>query len=267
MTRSPTPETPVTRQVIVSIHDVTQHNSARVSKMLEALRGIGIPRCSLLVVPNYHRRGPMKDDVSFCSWMQEARRDGHEIVAHGFYHLRDSRPRESLSDRWVTRFYTRGEGEFYDMSEFEAEHRIKMVLASFRSTAIPVRGFIAPAWLLSAGAQRALARLGFEYTTLVGAIVDLTYKRHIAARSLVYSTSAAWRRAASLVWNQILFSRQKARSLVRIGIHPPDFEHPAIWRQILRFARSLSRTHLATTYADWITHARNVYSEETAVAG
>jgi predicted deacetylase len=242
--------------LIVSIHDVTQHNCELVSEMLEQLHEAGAECCSLLVVPNHHKHGVISDNFEFCNWMQKARGNGHEIVAHGFYHLRDPRPDETFRERLVTGVYTRGEGEFFDLSEFEAEYRLKLVKASFRVAGIETPGFIAPAWLLSEGTERALKTLGFDYTTRIGSIRDLKTRRNTIARSLVYSTSTALRRFCSLGWNALLFGKEQSKPLIRLGVHPPDIKYRHIWKQILGIVRRVRDSHKAITYGDYITRSR-----------
>jgi hypothetical protein len=46
------------------------------------------------------------------------------------------------------------------------------------------------------------------------------------------------------------------RELARLSIHPPDFEAPKIWAQILQFIQRFARTRNATTYRDWIGRQR-----------
>ena len=50
--------------------------------------------------------------------------------------------------------------------------------------------------------------------------------------------------------------RVVAAPLARISIHPPDRDHPEIWRQILRLTDRLMENRNATTYRDWIAEKR-----------
>ncbi len=249
---------------VVSIHDVHQGNAARVGIMLSKLKETGVDRCSLLVVPNYHRRGAMTNDSAFCEWLAGRCAEGHEIVAHGFYHVREPRTRESARDRFVTRVYTQGEGEFYDLSEFEAEYRLKLVRSTFRDAGLSPRGFIAPAWLLSAGSERALKTLGFDYTVSIGEVRDLQQARSTVSRSLVYSARSTLRRLCSLGWNALLFTAVRCRPLLRLSIHPPDFEHAAVWNHILSLVRRFRKTHRPVTYLDWVVACREEPCEDPA---
>jgi hypothetical protein len=49
---------------------------------------------------------------------------------------------------------------------------------------------------------------------------------------------------------------QKGRPLMRLGIHPPDFAHPAVWRQIVDLISEMASLRTPTTYQDWIGEQR-----------
>jgi predicted deacetylase len=146
--------------------------------------------------------------------------------------------------------YTAGEGEFFDLSFKEASNRLKSGLADLSFLSGKISGFIAPAWLLGKEAERAVRQCGFLYTTRVGSVIRFNKNDEIVSRSLVWSTRARWRVAASLAWNRGLGRMVRDYSLVRIGIHPPDYEHGAIWKQIVKLLRDLSLERRAASYGD-----------------
>jgi hypothetical protein len=101
-----------------------------------------------------------------------------------------------------------------------------------------------------------------EYTTRLTNIHDLRTGRDFPARSLVYSVRSPWRRGVSLGWNALLARALGSASLFRLAIHPPDLEHPAVWRQIMRIARSIGAARTPTTYRDWIASQRLVAGDD-----
>ncbi len=235
------------RYLVVSIHDVAPCTRSIVEKMLLDLEALGVRQTSLLVVPDYHQTGRIGSDDDFVHFMAEALGGGHEAVLHGFHHQRKAREGETIRDKMVTRFYTAGEGEFYDISQFEAEKLLKAGRAAFREAGLLTEGFIAPAWLLGASAAKACQATDFAYTVLFDAVWD--FKRNVRhhARSLVYSTRAAWRRLVSRWFNPFLFAKTKHDKILRISLHPPDYVHPRVWSQVLRLSRqALSSRHLVT---------------------
>ena len=161
-----------------------------------------------------------------------------------------------MRDKFFTRFYTSDEGEFYDLDYAEAFRRITMARDEFRAHGLKPRGFIAPAWLLSAEAERAARDAELDYTTRLRTVRDLRSGQDFPARSIVYSVQSAWRRAVSLGWNATLFRILKSNPLLRISIHPPDYSHPEIWRQILDLIEATSERRAATTYQDWVAEQR-----------
>jgi predicted deacetylase len=242
--------------LIVSVHDVAPSTQTICEKIISEVGRVGIRHCSLLVVPDYHHQGASMQDRQFVSWLRGLETDGHEIVVHGYFHERPAQEREDFIDKVVTRFYTRGEGEFYDLPYAEALRRIKSARDEFRAAGLTPHGFVAPAWLLSSEGERAAREAEMEYTTRLRSIHDLRSRETFAARSLVYSVHNNWRRGASLAWNGILGRLLKGKPLMRLSIHPPDFSHPATWRQIVDLIGQLAPARTPTTYQDWIGEQR-----------
>ena len=245
-----------TNSTVVSLHDVAPRTQQLASTIISELGRHGVRVCSILVVPDYHREGSFAKHPEFVAWLRALEADGHEIVIHGYFHERPPRTRDSLADKLVTRFYTRNEGEFYDLSYEEALRRITTARDEFRAHGLKPRGFIAPAWLLGDEAQRAVRDAQFEYTTRLRSVFDLRFGNVFPARTLVYSTHNNWRLSLSRSWNAALFRFLKTNPLLRISIHPPDYSQPAVWKQILGFIEATKNVRTATTYQDWIAEQR-----------
>ena len=253
------------RDLVISIHDVSTVTRCRVEQMLEDLAEVGVGVTSLLVIPDHHHRGAIDRDPDFGTWLRQVTRRGHEAVLHGFNHLRPSLPDESIVTRLITRSYTAGEGELYDSSFEEALKLLRSGKSALRACGVDPSGFIAPAWLLGTEAERAVRAEGFDYTTRIASVIDCRKGRQFASRSLVYSVRAPWRRSVSLLWNEILFqSLQLQRTpLMRLGLHPPDWGHRAVRRHILGLIRRAVQTRRVTTYRDWLDQWRASVHEES----
>lgn len=248
------------RALVVSLHDVSPRTRAECAEILGQLAALGVPRCSLLVIPDHHRRGHFFADSECAGWLRAQAAAGHEPVMHGYYHQRARREGESVSAKWTTRIYTADEGEFYDLDRATAAALVSKAREDFRELGVEPAGFIAPAWLLSAEAEAALRELGCTYTTRLGSVVELQTSRVWQSQSLVWSVRSSWRRQVSRAWNELLFRRLAANSLLRISIHPVDLRHAQIWRQIRELVSRASADREPLTYHEWLARQRAVTS-------
>jgi predicted deacetylase len=237
---------------VVSIHDVSTVTRGRVDEMLRDLAGEGVSVTSLLVIPDHHHRGRIDQDTGFAPWLCAQVSAGHEAVLHGYYHLRPSKDGEGMTTRMITRHYTAGEGEFHDPSFAEASELLRRGKEALSACGVPFKGFIAPAWLLGDEAERAARVEGFAYTTRISSVIDLENGVSFSSRSMVYSVRAHWRRSASLFWNEALFWGLRKAPLLRIGLHPPDWDYPSIRRHALRCLRLAAANRTIATYGEWL---------------
>ena len=242
--------------LIISVHDIAPSSKAIADKIISEFARRGIGSCSLLVVPDYHHQGAAMKDRQFVSWLRDLESAGHEIVIHGYFHERSHRAHESIRDKLVTQLYTQSEGEFYDIDYDEAFRRITTARDEFTAAGLRPRGFVAPAWLLSAEGERAARDAEMEYTTRLRTVRDLRSGQDFAARSLVYSVRSNWRRTASLAWNAALRRVSKNNPLLRLSVHPPDYSYPGIWEQIVDLINAMNGIRTPTTYKEWIAEQR-----------
>ncbi len=142
------------------------------------------------------------------------------------------------------------------MSEREATRRIEAGVAWFREHGWPLAGFVAPAWLLGPGAWQALATQRFEYTATLRELVHLPGRGSVKSQSVVYSTSNAWRRQSSLLWNATVARLERGNRVLRLELHPRDADFADVrrsWQKVL--ARAL-HDRRAVTVADFMRHDR-----------
>ena len=245
------------RSLVVSLHDVSPLTRPIFEPMIAELRELGVGRCSLLVIPDHHHRGHMLADAGFCRWLEGLARQGHEIVAHGYYHQRAPRPAETWRQRLMTRVYTQGEGEFYDLSRDEAAALLARGNGGFCAAGrAAADGIHRPGVVAERRRAGGGARGGFP----VHDVSDRGRRPSAAdgggfipARSLVYSPRNRWRRACSLAWNGGLARWLEDAPLLRLGLHPPDYQHTNLWRQVRRIAGDAAAKREVTTYGDFVT--------------
>src|SRR5436309_3287780 len=231
-----------TDSIVFSVHDVAPHSRDVTEKIIIELAHRGVSTCSLLVVPDYRHQGLATKDRQFVSWLRDLQSAGYEIVIHGYFHERPRHANETIRDKCFTRLYTADEGEFYDLDYDEAFRRITTARDEFRASGLKPRGFVAPAWLLGTEAERAARDAELEYTTRLRTVRDLRSGEEFPVRSIVYSVRSNWRRAISRAWNATLFQFLENNAFLRLSIHPPDYSHPIIWGQILRFIDVMNGT-------------------------
>jgi len=249
-------KTLMNRALVVSIHDVSPLTLQKTQQILDDLKKIGCASTSLLVIPDHHRRGRVSMNATFAEWLRERVAAGHETVLHGYYHLREQQSADGVFKKMVTQSYTAGEGEFFDLSQTEARERLKSGMSEFTACGVAATGFIAPAWLLGDDAECAVRSLAFEYTTRIATVSDFKSGDVLSARSLVWSVRAAWRRVCSLAWNRLLALTLRNAPLLRVGIHPPDWDHTAIRDQILNLTSAALAGRRAMTYQQWLASMR-----------
>ena len=221
--------------ICVVLHDVAAGTQPACERVMQAVADVAgdIP-LTLLAVPRYHGE---PSTAGFERWLGDRARAGDELSLHGWTHRDDGRPAGWL-DGLRRSHYTRGEGEFWSLSQDEAAARIAAGQAWFDANGWTAHGFVAPAWLLGPGAWAALraASPGFAYTSTLRHIHRLPDGPTLTSQSVVYSTSSGWRRAMSLAWNAGVAAAERANPLLRLELHPRDADFPAIrrsWQRLL----------------------------------
>ena len=244
----------------VTLHDVAPATQARCEQLIARLERIAPMALTLLVVPYYHGQ---HTSAAFDDWLDARVQRGDELALHGLTHHDDAAAPQGWVDRLRRRWYTAGEGEFAALSTADATQRLNAGRRWFARRRWPLRGFVAPAWLLSDGAWQALRRQPFDYTCTRSALVALPRGmpnaplRALRARSIVYSTRAAWRRAASLPYNRIVARLEQGNGWLRFELHPGDAAHEAVCSSALRLIeRALAQRRHPWTLAAMTDHLR-----------
>ena len=152
---SPPPLSSSPRWLCVSLHDVAPATLPHCLKVLEAVREVANIPLTLLVVPAYHGAASAQPDFECAMSAQLAA--GNELALHGYSHKDPGVP-SSVADWLRRRVYTAGEGEFWALSEKEADDRLTLGRRWFDANGWPLAGFVAPAWLLGRGGACIRAR-------------------------------------------------------------------------------------------------------------
>lgn len=238
--------------LILVLHDVAPQSWADYREFVAALDGLGEVPLTWLVVPDFHHRAPLEHAEAFCHLLDARLARGDELVLHGYWHEDDAPPPHRLRDWLMRRVYTH-EGEFFALDETEARRRLEAGIALFARRGWPLYGFVAPAWLLSAGTRRALAGSGLCYTTDPRHFYRLPGFVRSEAPTLVWSAGSAWRRGLSWLVCEALLWRHARAPVLRLALHPEDMRHPFSRRYWLRLVRRLlAEGRRPLTKRDWL---------------
>jgi uncharacterized protein len=221
--------------VHVSIHDVSPASKDQVEAALELCDAAGA-RAALLVVPDYHARAPLLDDLAFCERLRALQARGHEIYLHGLTH--QSRARYDagsgagrLSWLFSQRLVSHGEAEMADVTADEGRARIEEGERVLRAAGLRLDGFVAPAWSMPAWLLPTLAERGYTFTEDHLRVYDPAGGRVAPSVVLNWATRSPARLISTLAWCHVA---RYARTVMpaRIAIHPGDMGYLAVRRQI-----------------------------------
>jgi predicted deacetylase len=255
----------------VTLHDVAPATQQRCERLIDRLQQIAAMPLTLLVVPHYQGR---LSDPDFERWLQGRAQGGDELALHGLTHRDEGPPPNSLAERARRHWYTDREGEFAALDGAEATRRLRAGQRWFELRGWPLRGFVAPAWLLSEQSWLALLQQPFEYTCTRTALLALPRGapdqplRSLHAPSIVYSTRAAWRRALSRPRNALLAHEERRQAWMRFELHPDDAQHEAVFDSLLRLVeRAVDDGREALTLGELASRLRAPLSSEGTTPG
>ncbi|PYO80574.1 MAG: hypothetical protein DMD67_00200 [Gemmatimonadetes bacterium] len=244
-------------RLLVAVHDVTPAHARRLEVLYHLLDELGVRRYALLVVPNWHGSWPLVEYPDFVAQLRERAANGAEILLHGWRHDEVGLPR-SLAHRLRTFGRTDREGEFASLTPVEAAARIARGLAALRGAGLEPLGFVPPAWLAGPTLPRVVREEGLTFTEDAHAVVALNGQgQRIAAPATCWSTRRSWRAAGSVVVASLRLRLERARPLVRVALHPPDADVPAVLASCRRTLVALLERRRLTTYRELLLEERS----------
>jgi predicted deacetylase len=230
--------------LLLSLHDVTPRHLVRLARAEALFRELGVTHATYLVVPRYHRAWPIETDAEFRDWCRASRPFNVGWCLHGYHHLESRRVDRFSVRNWFNRqFLTAGEGEFLDLREAEMKQCIDRGREVFKAClGVDPTGFVAPAWLFNRALIPVLRDLRFTWTEDHRRIYDLKHGDTLNAPVITWATRTLAHRYGSPWIAPALLRCWRERPVIRIAVHPLDFDDP-------RFVEAIRRT-LATTLHD-----------------
>lgn len=240
------------RALMLVLHDVAPETWTDYRPFVEAVDALGSVPITWLVVPDFHQRNPLQQHPGFCRLLDERLARGDELVLHGYFHADTAPAPRSARDWFMRRVYTH-EGEFYALQRNEAQRRLTQGMQLFAQLGWPLHGFVAPAWLMSAGTRQALQGSGLSYTSDPRRFYLLPDFTPIDAPGLVWSARSNWRRGMSWLVAEQQLRQHRQAPVLRLGLHPVDMRHEfsrRYWLELLQ--RLLAQGRRPVSKIDWL---------------
>lgn len=228
-------------KLLISLHDATPFHLDRMRKAESVFGDLGLRKVTYLFVPEYHGGYPSGRDGDFREWCRATRPFEVEWFLHGYHHL-ESPPegKPAGTDSWKRRFLTAGEGEFLALEPAEQRRKLDAGREMFRQCLDrDPPGFVAPAWLFNPGLIPLLRELGMRFTEDHGRVYQVDAEASIPCPVITWATRTPLRKYGSLLVCPALARLWRNRPVLRVAVHPFDFDHPATVRSIRRVLGSL----------------------------
>jgi uncharacterized protein len=265
------------KKVLISLHDVTPVHWERIQKAEQNVKRWGIEKLNYLLIPDYHyhsthHRSDAGLEKEFDQWLQEKQGSQFQWILHGYYHLErppensdgddDKKENEknaagSLSNQFKRKYLTAGEGEFLELAPAEIRNRIKKGCEVFRQqTQHSPDMFIAPAWLYNCHLYPVLREYGIRTTEDHSGIHFLDTNsenektRFQPAPVITWATRTLLRKFTSQIGCPQLNRLYSNKSLIRVAMHPFDFDHPGTVRSIEKVIKSVIKNRTPHLYRD-----------------
>lgn len=225
---------PVSRALAVAMHDVEPRSLRRSREIRDWLLERGVEQVTLLVIPaaDLHPIGPRCP--ALVAWLGERVAGGDTVGQHGLSHRAAGRatwPRSVLASWQGGRA-----AEFPGLDPDETRQRVAVGLGMLRELGLDPRGFVAPGYAYTPALRRTL-RGSFRWFADLFGVVSRSAGR-IRAPALCLGSSTSFKRAASPL--AVLAAARAGSRLMRIDIHPADFDQPRhieTLEALLRLAR------------------------------
>jgi len=224
------------KKVLISLHDVTPYHFSRILKAEKLLTKWGVKKISFFFIPDYHQLHDKQNKQilsDFKEWIQKKKEYTIEWALHGYYHLEDKIPRvdhKSLLQAWNLkhRFLTANEAEFLDLSSKEISNRIQKGKEFFLDYfhCDPAM-FVPPAWLFNEQLMSCLRSHHFSITEDHSGIYLLKQEKIVSAPVITWATRTSLLKLISRIGCPMLNRIWHFKDLIRIAVHPLDFDFPS----------------------------------------
>ena len=240
-------------RVLLTLHDVSPAYDAEIAEIIRDLTKISITKLNLAVVPCFDGRYDLRKHSKFCRMLENISVSFEtELLLHGLYHTRTgTNQRLSPRHRVLSRLWSAGEDEFYQLDSQETEARIEQGICIFRQVfQLQPRGFIPPSWIFPKEHHSVLKRQGISYTESHFSIFQTQTGQRTFAPVMAFSTRSGLREVLSQFYNAVIKNTMGGRSLLRVALHPRDYHSAQVRATIIDVLVDLSQSHTTVLYRD-----------------
>jgi uncharacterized protein len=215
------------RRLVISLHDATPFHLDRMRRAEAVFRELGVAKIAYLFVPEYHGGHPAAGDPAFRAWCREAKPFRVDWHLHGYHHLETAAPAGGAGDFLKRRLLTAGEGEFLALDAGAQRRKVEAGRAAFREClGRDPAGFVAPAWLFNAELPGVLKAQGFRFTEDQRRMYRVDTGARLDSPVITWATRTPLRKYGSLLVCPLLLRLWARVPVLRVAMHPFDFDHP-----------------------------------------
>ena len=228
-------------KLAIALHDVEPASYRRCAAIREWLSDRGVDRVTLLVIPAPQLHPFTSRSPELAYWLLDRQDAGDAIAQHGLRH-RQTRPA-----RFGTRIVRHWQGgiaaEYAGMSAEATAESVEAGRRVLVDAGVTPRGFVAPAYAYTGALRGVLAERFDWWATLLG----LHGNAPSRTPALCLGTSGPVKRSTSPL--VVRAGARFSRDLLRLDLHPTDFDHPRHVEAVERVLQ-MARDRAAVTYDD-----------------
>jgi uncharacterized protein len=250
-------------QLYFAIHDVTPFHMNRLKRAEALFEKWGIEKILYLLVPNYHGAHRADRDANFRAWCHRKRSFEIQWCQHGYFHVVTKQAASVQRLEFHNGLVGAGdhpvgstrsdEGEFRQIgAEWVTDRLIKGREVFRRTLDREPSGFIAPKWMGNRHMVEILTQLGYSWTEDDHSLCHLASGRRRWSPVITWVTRSIWRKQLGLWGCPLLQRMTRSMPLLRIAMHPFDFDHPDVIASIEKIVAQAKRNREQAFYPELI---------------
>jgi uncharacterized protein len=242
-------------KLLIALHDVSPVHRARLERAEELLSALGVREVTYLLVPDFHGGARADASAEFVAWCRAARAYRVQWFLHGYFHdqrleVGDVEHAPTVPDRLAMTFTTAGEAECVRLGAETLRKRLAAGMTVFKAcVGTSPTGFVAPAWLFNRHLVPALKELRFDFTESQLRVVHVATGREVVTPMVTWATRTWFRRSASIAAAALARRIWQERPIVRLALHPHDFDHAETVASVSRTLEALRKNREVMSYS------------------